>query len=249
MEDMIKRLNKLSTFIRLKVDSHLPRHCLLCLDTGQTTSICSACRDDFPSTVNGCEICGQSIKTQLYSTQRNQICGHCLTRPPAFSKAVFAFDYRFPLPSIIRQLKYHERGYWAKPLAQAAYSHFQQAFSQLNQAVLVPVPMHSSQYYSRRDNHAQLLAKHLALYSGFPVNTKLVAKTRATPRQAELTAKMRRRNVRNSFAINMTPPESPIIIIDDVMTTGSTIDAIAVQLLKAGATEVFGFSVARRSVE
>ncbi|WP_168188226.1 ComF family protein [Hahella sp. CCB-MM4] len=146
-------------------------------------------------------------------------------------------------------MKYQECGYWAKPLAQAIYPEFKQAFGHLHNAVLMPVPMHESQYFIRRDNHAHLIAKHLAKYAGLPLQNEVVMKSRHTPRQAELSARMRRRNVKNSFSLTDRPPVSPIIIIDDVVTTGSTIDAMARQLTKGGATEIYGFSVARRSLE
>jgi len=146
---MIKRLRKLSTSIRLKVDNFLPRHCLLCQQTGVQSSICSSCLQNLPLTSHGCDICGQAI-----TTLSQPICGTCLSQPPKYARAVSAFDYSFPVTTIILALKYQDKGYWAHPITKAAYATFVASFGHLPNARLIPVPMHISQYQHRRDNHA-----------------------------------------------------------------------------------------------
>ena len=113
---------------------------------------------------------------------------------------------------MIRQLKYSEKAYWARALADAALPTFTKAFMDLPSATLVPVPMHRSQYKERRDNHAELLAKRLSRTTGLPCTNNLILKTKLTQRQAELTGKARRKNLKNAFTIQSQKqlPKGPI---------------------------------------
>ena len=243
MDDMIKRLQKLSTSIRLKVDSYLPRHCLLCQQSNVYSSLCSSCLQDLPVTPHGCDICGQAI-----ANLSQPICGSCLSRPPKYTKAVAAFDYSFPVTTILQALKYQDKGHWAHPIAKAAYNSFTASFAHLTNARLIPVPMHTSQYQHRRDNHAELLCRYLSLHSGLPMLKNHIIKHRATQRQAGLSAKARARNLKGSFSLRTVPPDYPIILVDDVMTTGSTLNILADLLQHAGIREVYGFAIARKSL-
>ncbi len=245
MDDMIRRLHKLSTSIRLKVDRFLPRHCLLCQQTDVYSSICDPCTKDLPRTTQACHICGQSVVAEY-----QPLCGACLSHPPRYRRSVSAFNYAFPVDAIVQSLKYHEKGYWARPIALAAFDSFNQAFGHLNRAQLIPVPMHMSQYQHRRDNHAELICRHLSQGSGLPMLNNLVIKHRQTPRQAELSAKARARNLQGSFSLRQTPPKSvPMILVDDVVTTGNTLNILTQLLQSNGVEEVYGFSIARKSLE
>jgi len=264
---MIKKVSELSTFLRLKVDYAFPKHCLLCLASGTKSSICAQCARDFPPPATGCTICGEQLtavstktvdntpltdKGQAVTdpTETRQYCGHCLTSPPAYRFCRSAFRYDFPIRQIIHRLKYHEEGFWGAPLADAAWPAFKASFANYSKALLLPVPMHASQYQQRRDNHAELIATRLGAWSGFRVDTQLVSKQVNTTRQAELSGKARRLNLKHAFAINKNanPPQAPIIIVDDVSTTGTTVNAIAKLIKNHYDQEIFGFTLAKRSL-
>ena len=105
--------------------------------------------------------------------------------------------------------------------------------------VLIPVPMH---YVKRRDrgfNQAELIATELSLLTGIPCRTDLVIKTRATAVQKSLDASGRRRNLEGAFTVCVPVPGLRAVIVDDVYTTGSTIDTVSRALKQAGAEQVF----------
>ena len=250
---MISKAMELSTFLRLKVDYFFPKHCLLCLNTGQKSAFCEACMADFPKPLRGCHICGEALHapaTRDNCSDLVQHCGQCLLQRPAYQYYRSAFNYAFPVNLVIQKLKYQEQGFWAAPLADSAWPAFREHFSGLNDARLIPVPMHKSQYRQRRDNHAELIARRLAAWAGLGVETGLVVKQQKTTRQAGLSGKARRRNLKHAFALNEVRkfPQSPLIIIDDVVTTGTTMDTIARLIRTRHDNEIYGFSLAKRSL-
>ncbi|MDG9671107.1 ComF family protein [Hahella sp. CR1] len=176
-------------------------------------------------------------------------CGRCLRQPPYFDASTSAFDYSFPLNQVIGQLKYGDKRYWARALAQAALPAFEQACAHISAPVLVPVPMHKSKQRKRGFNQAELLARSLARYADVAFSNKLCKRIKASPPQTGLNRKNRRSNVKNGFAVSSKLPQQPLIIIDDVVTTGSTVDELARTLKQAGALEVYVFSIARRSMD
>ncbi len=242
---MIRTLQELSTFLRLKVDSVSRKHCLLCLQTGQGSHFCEGCLDDLPHHQPGCQICGEWLPSNA------DVCGHCLTERPFYQACLSAFEYAFPIDQLIRQLKYHDQGYWADALADAAWPTLHTLIQTLERPVLVPVPMHSAQYRSRRYNHAELLAWRYAARARLPLLTNLVKKSSKTPRQAELSGSARRKNLKSAFQLNPKIPLQgiTIILVDDVTTTGTTINRVARLLRQHGAKEVFGFTLAKRSLQ
>jgi len=111
--------------------------------------------------------------------------------------------------------------------------------------LLIPVPLHNSRLRSRGYNQAWELAKHLSKLSGIPASYKLCSRIKKTPLQTGLKASERKRNLKQAFAVTAKVKDLHICIIDDVMTTGSTLEAIASVLKVAGATHVSGLVVAR----
>jgi len=250
---MIRKVRELSTFLKLKVDSSVAKHCLLCLNRASGQALCQRCRDDLPVTLAGCEICGEAYYEAdpgYVPQHKSRYCGHCLRHRPAYDFCRSAFNYDFPVNRIIQQLKYHEQGYWAAALADAGWPAFKQHFSGLTDALLVPVPMHASDYKTRRDNHAELLARRLSAWSGYRTETGLVIRTLNTTRQAELSGKARRANLKHAFKLNKNKFSStrPVIVVDDVMTTGTTINTIARLIKQHGDAGVYGFTLAKRSL-
>jgi ComF family protein len=111
--------------------------------------------------------------------------------------------------------------------------------------VLIPVPLHSSRLRSRGYNQAWELVRHLSKITGIPSSHKVCLRIKKTPLQTSLKASERRRNLKQAFAIKQDVKGLHICIIDDVMTTGSTLEAIASMLKSAGADRVTGLVVAR----
>ena len=105
--------------------------------------------------------------------------------------------------------------------------------------MIVPVPLHWRKQKIRGFNQAELLARELSRYTGIPVNTRLLKKNHATRSQKKLDAAGRKQNLREAFQVVGNPAGKSILLIDDVYTTGSTMDVLSRALLGKGASHVF----------
>ena len=210
--------------------------CLLC--GGETTvqHLCGGCLDVLPwHTQPHCPQCATP-------TPDGQVCGGCLKRPPAFDRTVAALVYAFPLDRLIPRLKYHGRLAVApvlgECLAQAAAAHPQPDR-------LLAMPLHAARVRERGFNHATEIAREVAQQLGIPLDTASCRRIRDTPPQQGLKHDARRRNVRGAFTCSGGIEGQHIALIDDVMTTGTSLDELAATLKRAGAREVTCWVVAR----
>ncbi len=160
--------------------------------------------------------------------------------------------YINPLRLCIRALKYSGNRRLAEPLG-ALLARTYTAYN-MQADMIIPVPLHSERERRRGYNQAHLLAKVCAAQTGLPLHDTLVTRTRATPPQVGLTASERKCNVLGAFSC--TQPLATemlsgrkILMIDDVCTTGATLEACAAPLLAAGALSVWGLVLARSGFE
>lgn len=186
------------------------------------------------------------------------LCPSCLTTmrssaplpykpPPRYMNGLCATNfYQEPLRSCIHALKYDGATRLAEPLglllAQTYFDYGMQA------DIIVPIPLHSDRQRKRGYNHAQLLASVCATHIGVPLREDIVVRTRATSAQVGLAAPERRQNVEGAFlaafATNIIYGRR-IIVVDDVCTTGATLEACASTLVAAGAYSIYGLVLAR----
>lgn len=159
-----------------------------------------------------------------------------------------ACPYQEPLRSCIHALKYEGDIKLAEPLGYLLAQTF--ATFGMQADVLVPMPLHAERQRERGYNQSQLLAEACAKLIGVPVSMKIVLRTRATVIQAQLKAAERRQNVAGAFTCSPGFATSAlmgrkIIIVDDICTTGATLEACAAPLFAAGASAVWGLALAR----
>ncbi|UTW14191.1 ComF family protein [Marinobacterium rhizophilum] len=170
-------------------------------------------------------------------------CGHCQKRPPAFDRTVAAFAYRFPLNQLIPLIKYQGQTGQLGWLADSLADHLQQRCDDWPQ-VLVPVPLAAPRLRRRGYNQAALLATRLAKRLELATDLGSLSKPRETAHQMELRGKARRRNLRGAFQWN-GPTYTHVALIDDVMTTGTTVNEISRLLKSAGIRRVDIWVLAR----
>jgi len=212
--------------------------CIICLQHCSTPSgICSACQNDLPWLEARCAICA----LPLTATNHDTLCGSCLKKKPAFTHVDALFLYQFPIDHFIGKIKYSGKTQYIGHLAQLLSTH---CSLPIHADALIPVPMHRFNLYKRGFNQAELLAVELGKKLNMNVETRLLKKTQLTRRQMTLTRNERLKNQRNVFKC-ITPPQRHIILVDDVMTTGATLDAAAQTLLTAGAERVDAIVLAR----
>ena len=232
-----------------------PADCRLCeqvLFRASTVPICEACLGSFPALGGAvCETCGQPLSAwSLGGGEKEQapdglVCPECQSREYGFDSARSYALYKTGIVRAIMLLKFERiepLGRWfAGRLAEVAKR------EKVSADVVVPVPLHRQRERERGYNQADLIAKPLAHKLGLPYRAVLLMRTKPRPDQHILNLEERWDSVRGAFA---TRPGSKVdnlrvLLVDDVMTTGATLDACAKALRGAGAKSVIGLTVAR----
>lgn len=229
----------------LKTLTSITRRCLFsstCLLCSRSSSqpLCQLCLELLPVLGQVCPRCALPLP-QSYKHD----CANCLQTPPPFCRTVASFHYQIPVQSMLLELKFKQGLYWLPLLCEQMASSISSAYPQGKMPeMLVPVPLHSHRMKQRGYNQALEIAKLIARRLQLPYTTKLCRRIRDTEAQAALSAKQRASNMKHAFEIITTPPSS-IAIIDDVMTTGHTVNDLASQFLQAGVNEVHVWCCAR----
>lgn len=216
--------------------------CVQSLDRPIDGPVCAACwASVLPLTPPLCEACGDPLATWRAETVPSGRCARCrrLRRSVAKARAVGA--YEGALRAIIHAWKYDGRRSLARPLAALLCVRGSEVLDGAD--CVVPVPLHHSRRRQRGFNQADDLARHI----GLPVVNAL-KRTRATSVQADLPAARRHGNVRGAFAPRRSARrirDRVVVLIDDVSTTGATLDACGDVLLTSGVREVRALTAAR----
>jgi ComF family protein len=231
---------------RRALDLVLPPLCLVCrAPIGAEGALCPACwsRVRFIAPPH-CARCGLPFDE---SAGPHEICAGCAARPPRFDRARAVMRYDDGSRPLILRFKNADRLHAAPALARWLA---RAAGPLLHEAeLIVPVPLHWRRLLRRRYNQSAELARALAKVSGRPVSVDAVRRLRHTPAQGHLNPAERRANVRAAFAV----PERRralirgrrVLVVDDVLTTGATLDAVARALTQAGAAAVDAVTLAR----
>ncbi len=216
-------------------------NCMLCLDPGQPggLDLCAACEADLVRDLPACTGCAAPLpRADTF------LCAGCLREQRDFDAAFVPYRYQFPLDRLIQRMKYQGEIAGARVLGTllgrvAARAH------PLHVQALLPVPLHRSREAGRGFNQALEIARYAGRETGLPVVLDACQRIRSTAAQTGLTADERRGNLRGAFALVRRLEVERVAVVDDVMTTGSTVEELA-RLLKAdGASWVEAWAVAR----
>jgi len=225
-----------------------PPRCLSCLKTGLW--LCRRCQNQFFSYQQSCSVCHKDHP-------RGLTCSQCFTNSPSIvankthlTGSLTVASYANPgLKRAIHWLKFKGVKDVAATLASLALPQLFSInpLSQLKQeATLVPIPLHHRRAQNRGFNQSFEIARHLSRYTGIPLN-ELLLRPRATWAQAKLPHELRNTNTDNAFTLNpkLTAKSNTIILIDDVATTGATLDAAALTLKTANYKTIWALTIAR----
>ncbi len=240
-------MNGVRPFFQALLDSILPPLCHICHDhipDADTLHICPTCREHLPLVASPlCPVCG----IPFVGAGSDHCCGACLTHPPGFDTARAHFLYEGPIRDMIHAFKYNQKTYLRKPLALLIVEGMSEFIAGQNPHFIVPVPLHRSRLRQRGFNQAVLLGKVLSHRCSLPMLPHVLTRTRPTEPQIDLPAAVRRLNVKGAFTV--TRPDcvagNRILLLDDIMTTGSTMNECAKELKKAGADVVTAVTIAR----
>lgn len=218
-----------------------PQSCLLCSSwQAGSLGICNGCLDAMPwHTGNTCPQCA-------LPSRGNILCGQCLKTPPAFDATQSLFQYQFPLSAILQQYKYGQLLSLARTMGLLLAQH---VGSQLAADCIIPMPLHRKRLQERSFNQSAEIAKVVSEQLHIPLALQACARIKATPPQASLPYKQRIRNMKGAFECRATLTDMRVILLDDVMTTGASLDALAKTVKAAGASHVECWVIARTIAE
>ena len=213
----------------------LPGNCLLCAADSAAGLLCPACAADLPRLPAAlCPQCGDE-------TTLGERCGACLKDPPAFARTIALFRYEFPVDRLIQALKYGHQ----LPLAAWFGARLGQMLVAADHDLVLPLPLHPTRLRTRGFNQSLEIARPIARVLGVALDPLLLCRTRATPPQAELPLKERGKNVRGAFECAGDLAGKRVLLVDDVMTTGSTLREAA-RILKLHGAGPITVAVAAR---
>jgi len=169
-------------------------------------------------------------------------CGRCLSEPPWFDRVIAAYTYDFPVTALIRRLKYHSSLVCARPLARGLAAALD---AEPYPDVVIAMPLAPARLAERGFNQAAEIARIVAAEFGLQVADHVCRRARDASAQALLPWKQRAGNVRNAFSSEIDLSGKSVAVVDDVLTTGATLNELARTLKRRGAREVTGWIAAR----
>ena len=202
--------------------------------------ICESCRKEvFYVGEPCCKKCGKPIR---YEEQ--EYCHDCQGREVSFEQGRSIWLHKGLVKQSVYQFKYHNKRAYSKVYAREMSRLYGALLQKWNPDVLIPVPLHRKRRRVRGYNQADVLAKEIGRSLNLPVAYNIVKRHRYTNPQKELNKRQRNHNLKDAFCVKNLPEEvKKVVIIDDIYTTGSTIDAIAEKLKEKGVQKVWFLTI------
>ena len=225
------------------LDLLYPPHCPICekyiyqkRGTDRIALVCPSCAQKIARVGDRfCLKCGKPV-----ASAQEEFCADCRRRGHAFAQGRSVFVYRDGIRDSLCRFKYENKKEYARFYAAAMAAALGGWIRAQQIDCIMPVPLHEKRQRQRGYNQAELIALRLGEQLGIPVETDILVRTRATLPQKGLSGEQRRRNMEGVFALRAQPREGlTVLLVDDIYTTGTTMDAAAAVLLRAGAGAVY----------
>jgi ComF family protein len=211
--------------------------CRYCGGDAQRLALCTGCEAALPWIAQACPGCA-------LPQNHDGLCSRCLKKPPPFDSAWAAFRLEAPVQQGIHGLKYHAGFLQAGMLGRLMAEKLGRRAQPLPE-LLIPVPLHRTRLMRRGYNQALELARAFKRTLAITLDADAATRLRATPDQIGLTAAQRRRNLHGAFKVDASVADKHIALLDDVMTTGTTLAELARAARKAGAAKIEVWAAAR----
>lgn len=222
------------------LDWLLPPHCLLCGLPSGPACICTVCKKSLTRAGPRCRQCGLPL-----TTEDDNLCGQCILRPPPFDVVVYPLQYLFPADRLVQAFKFQRQHTAGRILARLMCEWITSQPVDYPDA-LIPVPLYTLRLFKRSFNQSYELAAYIGQVLDIPLQATSLRRHRNTRAQSGLDRSQRRHNVRGAFSWRgQWPPPRHVALVDDVMTTGTTVIECARILRKAGAKHVDVWVAAR----
>ena len=213
--------------------------CIICnreIQKDSRYSICQHCFDNLPTITKSCSKCGARIVS-------GKICLNCKTTLPLIEKSYAVFEYISPITNLVYRLKFNNERYLAKYLGNFLVDYYKN--KKLKVDYIIPVPLNFIRLKERKFNQVELLCENFKDIN-VEVKCNVVERIVNTPHQTTLTREQRLKNVKGAFRVidKALVKDKTILIVDDVYTTGATINEIAEVLYNAKAKKVYALTLA-----
>ena len=215
--------------------------CILCSCEMNDGYICDNCKSEIKYIYKGCIKCGGSVAGD------GDVCLECKKYERVFDRGFCVCEYSGKLQEKILKFKNHNGKYLAKALSQLMVEKYKQL--NLDIDIIVPMPIHFNRRKERGFNQCELLVEEIAKFSG-KVDNNIIYRQKDTPHQVGLNRENRIINLGGAFALceGISVKGKNILIVDDIFTTGTTIDECAKVLKKEGANKVYFLCLARTPI-
>lgn len=214
-----------------------PPRCPVCDEVPEPgREICPGCRERAVRAAEPvCKRCGKPLESE-----RGEYCRDCTGRKHQYRQGKAVFIYQEGIRQSLYRFKYGNRREYAGFYAREAARLYRKWVEKNSIEVIVPIPMYPAKQRRRGYNQAEVFARALGRELGLPVETGMVSRVRDTVPQKELNDRERRHNLKNAFQLAPDIVKySQILLVDDIYTTGSTVDAVAEVLLSAGVENIY----------
>lgn len=223
-----------------------PKRCPVCegilpdIPGEENRNICLKCNKKLKYiSAPRCFVCGK----QLYNPEE-EYCTDCKNKKHLYKQGVGVFGYDEKIKCSIYRFKYSNKREYAQFYGEAIASRYGYVIRRWSPDVIIPIPLFKIKYLQRGYNQAELIAGELGKCLGIPVDVKLLVRSKKTKAMKELNDEERVKNLQNAFKLSENIVKyKKILLVDDIYTTGATIDACAKALLDGGALEVYYASV------
>jgi ComF family protein len=219
--------------------------CFLTGDGSETDHICPECLESLVRITSPlCPSCGIPFVSRV---EEDHLCGDCIRKRPHFDALAAPFLYEGAIMDAVHQIKYNGRTYIARSVGEMATSLAKERFGDTKGFLMMPVPLHPKRLRERGFNQSLVIARAIASNLGTEVDFLSLRRIKYTQPQTGLKKAERRRNVRGAFGLAGQPDlkGKTVMLVDDVATTGSTLNECAKVLKKSGCEKVFCLVLAR----
>ncbi len=228
---------RLAQRLAQRLQTLLPANCLCCESRGRGTfDLCAGCYRELPRNEVACTVCALPVPSG------QPRCGRCQATPPSYTAVVAPWRYTEPVDWLIQALKFHGQLPAGRLLGMLLG---RELLRRDGADLIVPLPLHRQRLRERGFNQAAEIARCLPAPLGIPLRHDALRRARGTARQSELGRHARRDNIRGAFSASRSVQGRRVAVVDDVVTTGSTVEEAARTLLRAGARDVVVWAVAR----
>lgn len=188
-----------------------------------------------------CYKCGKPL-----NSDERIICSDCTKTTHCFDKGIAVFEYKKEIRESLHRFKYENQRVYSELYAKAAVKLYESTFREWKVDKIIPVPMYHRKKIKRGYNQAEEFADELSKYTGIPRDNKCLVRTKNTNPQKGLNSEQRRINMERAFAVDVSRLRmcSNVLLVDDIYTTGSTIDGCAKLLRAAGVQKIYFLCIA-----